>query len=130
MSMITTFKEYVSDGFKDEIIDFSNNGKCSSCGNCCNNHLPMNKKEINRIKKFIRENNIKAITMVTPLARAPIDMTCPFKNNASKICTIYSVRPKVCRLFLCSKPKEAKVNREKFANTMQMIDVRKEFFNK
>jgi Fe-S-cluster containining protein len=127
--MITTFKGYIEDGIRDEITDFTVDSNCSSCGNCCNNALPMNKKEIDRVKKYVKSNNINEIKNVTPLAKAPLDMTCPFRDSTNNVCTIYEVRPKVCRSFICNKPEEAKRNREKFANTMRIIDLRKEFFN-
>lgn len=128
MGDITSFKDYITNGLKDEIYDFTNNGICSSCGNCCSHLLPMNKQEVDRIKKYIKSNHIGEIKHLTPLAASPIDYTCPFRDDKNKICTIYEVRPKICRLFLCNNSKKAKENRDKFSNSMKIINVRKEFF--
>ena len=61
MGDITSFKDYITNGLKDEIYDFTNNGICSSCGNCCSHLLPMNKQEVDRIKKYIKSNHIGEI---------------------------------------------------------------------
>jgi Fe-S-cluster containining protein len=129
MSIISSFQDYMKNGLEDIIQDFTKDGNCSKCGNCCSNVLPMTKKELDRIKKYIRANNIAEIKHITPLAKAPIDMTCPFRNDTKEICTIYEVRPKICRSFICNDVSQAKRNREHFAATMRIVDVRKELFN-
>ena len=128
MGEITTFKKYIEDGLKDTIHDFTENGDCSNCGNCCNNMLPMSKKEIDRINKYIKKNNIKENRNLTPFAVPPIDMTCPFRDSINKICTIYEVRPKICRVFICNQPEKDKENRDKFAKNMNIVNNRQEFF--
>lgn len=30
-------------------------------------------------------------------------MTCPFRDNVNRICTIYELRPAICKAFKCDK---------------------------
>lgn len=75
------------------------NGHCSKCGNCCTNFLPITKKEVRKIKQYIKENNIKAENRII---NEGIILQCPFLNQKTKKCNIYEARPFVCRDFLCS----------------------------
>ena len=83
----------------NNITVYSCNGTCSKCGNCCTNFLPVTKKEVSKIKQYVKENDIQ------PENRKfgnDIVMQCPFFNQKTKRCNIYEVRPFVCRDFLCS----------------------------
>lgn len=42
-----------------QITDFTFNGKCSNCGQCCSNLLPLSDSEVKRIKQYIKKHNIK-----------------------------------------------------------------------
>ena len=53
------------------------NGRCSSCGNCCSNILLLTDKEISKIKKYIKENNIKPVNRNSILNNEYKDV-CPF----------------------------------------------------
>jgi len=128
MAEVSSFKEYIENGLEDKIHDFTKENNCSNCGNCCTNALPMSNKEVDRIKKYIKSNKITEQKHLSPLAKAPIDWTCPFRDDKNNICTIYEVRPKVCRLFICNDSEKAKSNREKLANTTTIRQVRREFF--
>lgn len=72
------------------------NGKCSKCGDCCTNFIPITKKEVKKIKKYVEENNIKAEKRIF---ENDIYMKCPFLDMKTKQCKIYEVRPFVCRDF-------------------------------
>ena len=75
------------------------NGKCSNCGNCCIPWLPLNNEEIKVIKDYISKHNIKPI----PLQEGNnYYLDCCFHDRKNKRCTIYPVRPEVCRNFICS----------------------------
>ena len=99
-------------GFIDEMIeemasgiyDFTVDGKCSNCGSCCSDFLPVSEKEIKRIKKYMKQHNITEQKHFVPSANPVIDMTCPFRNNSEKKCVIYEVRPMICREWQCNKP--------------------------
>lgn len=84
----------------DCITDFTVDGKCSSCGACCGNILPVSAQEVNVIHQFVEEHSIKEFTIV-PLAQESVYMTCPFRDTVKKICSIYAVRPEICRVFSC-----------------------------
>lgn len=70
------------------------NGKCSGCGNCCGNILPLSKTEIEIIRNYIKEHNIS-------VKRSKDLITCPFRNTIMNLCTIYSIRPDICRYYFC-----------------------------
>ncbi len=106
--------------------DFTVNGKCSNCGHCCSNMLPMSKQEVNRIKAYIKEHDIKEQRHnFTALA----DMTCPFRDETNRKCLVYEVRPAICRQFMCNHTHEeimkAKFN---FHEINQVVFMRNEFF--
>lgn len=75
------------------------NGKCSNCGDCCIPWLPLTNEEIKVIKDYISKHNIKPI----PLQEENnYYLDCCFHDRKNKRCTIYPVRPEVCRNFICS----------------------------
>lgn len=86
-------------------INFCVNGKCSNCGSCCTNFLPVTDAEIRRIKRFIAANHIEPCRhgFSAPLTEKPVDMICPFRDEEKKICTIYKVRPLICWGYQCNK---------------------------
>ena len=109
--------------------DNTKNGKCSQCGECCGNILPMTKKEVQDIRKYITKNNIKEYKRVVPLANPILDLTCPFldDNKKTEKCRIYEVRPFICRHFVCNMQKD-KFPKEFFENEYEAINVRETFF--
>lgn len=92
---IKGFVEYMKE--KQTVTDFTNDGVCSGCGECCSDILPLTNKDIKRIQKYIDKHDIK----LSP-KRADIDMTCPFLDIKHK-CKIYEMRPRVCQVFKCDK---------------------------
>ena len=98
--------ELVKD-MKSGVFDYTKNGECSNCGNCCSDFLPISPKEIRRIEKYIKKHGIKEQKHLLPTAIVPIvDMLCPFRSNAERKCVIYEVRPAICRDFRCDKPRK------------------------
>lgn len=120
--------ESVQRGMEDNIYNFTKNGKCSSCGNCCSNLLPMSQKEVDAIHRYIKKHCIKECKHLLPLATPALDMTCPFRDNDNKVCTIYDVRPEICKQFICDNEKRAKYNRKLLGQTRNIVDVRSEFY--
>lgn len=106
--------------------DFTVNGKCSNCGQCCSNMLPMSKREVKRIKAYIKQHDIKEQRHNVLVG---IDMTCPFRDEANRKCLVYEVRPAICRQFMCNHTHEdimkAKFN---FHEINQIVFMRHEFF--
>lgn len=80
------------------------NGKCSGCGECCSNTIPLFLPEIKRIKKAIKDYNITYDykDFITPEG---IHMLCPFLDTKTKRCKLhqidYNLKPEVCKKFSC-----------------------------
>lgn len=93
------------------VKDYTCNGKCSNCGQCCSNLLPLSKREVKRIKAYIKKHHIKE---QRHNATTGVDMTCPFRDEANKKCLVYEVRPDICRSFMCNHTQQdimrAKIN--------------------
>lgn len=77
----------------------NNDFECKQCGNCCSCILPLSNKEIERIKNYIHKNKINPNTANNILQKEFVDK-CPFLNEQNK-CSIYEVRPEICRWFRC-----------------------------
>lgn len=119
--------EHVLHGNYDNTI----NGKCSGCGDCCSNRLPLSQKEINQIKVYIKEHGIvEQKHGLFVLSTASIDMTCPFMDNTVKDhkCTIYPVRPQICREYMCNKGKTFMPSKEVLDGKHHNIYMRETFF--
>ena len=107
--MVTGSIEEVLEAYENGVIDYTCNGKCSECGSCCSGKLPLSKSEITSIKEYIKRHNIKKqVHVCWALREQPMfDLTCPFLDDTKDKhkCTIYPVRPKICREFTCEKGK-------------------------
>jgi Fe-S-cluster containining protein len=110
--------------------DFTVNGECSKCGECCGDFLPLTEKEIAQIKKYIKKHDIKEYKNFPLVAVNYLDMSCPFRDNSKGICTIYEIRPSICRAFMCnySKKEFAKQNPNLFKEERIGVFMRKTFF--
>lgn len=104
-------------------------GKCSQCGGCCGNILPMTDKEVETIRKYIARYNIKEFKRVFPFQNPSLDLTCPFldDNKKTEKCRIYEVRPFICRHFICNN-KEQDLPKEFFEEEYKGVNVRETFF--
>lgn len=85
-----------------KVINQTHNGKCSRCGQCCNAWNPITLGEYFTIKSYINENNIKP-HLCRPEGNN-LYITCPF--NTGHGCSIYEVRPEVCKQFSCHLPED------------------------
>lgn len=111
---------------KELITDFTINSKCSNCGQCCSDLLPMSEFEVSRIKHFITKNNIKEQRHNSMMG---VDMTCPFRDEATRKCLIYSVRPAICKQFVCNHTKEDIINAKiAFHKVNRVVFMRNEFY--
>lgn len=120
----------IKDAVKKQIINFTCNGKCSNCGECCSDLLPINDDEIRKIKQYIKKHNIKECNHIPAVVRNPLDLTCPFRDNKNKKCLIYEVRPEICRSFICSKSMpEVEESKRLINSTRQVVSMRNIFFN-
>ena len=108
------------------VTDFTINGKCSQCGQCCSNLLPLSDKEIARIKAYIKKHGIKEQRHNALLT---VDMTCPFRDERNKKCLIYDIRPEICRVFQCNQERVVIVaNKMRMHGVNNVVLMRNEFF--
>lgn len=119
---------------KHGLYDFTNNGKCSECGNCCSRYLPLNNHEINTIRRYIEKHHIKQQKhAVNVYANPMFDVTCPFLDDTkpNHKCTIYDVRPMICREFKCDAWRdENNIPKRKIFNAnLNVYDVVELFFS-
>lgn len=129
--MMVSTLEQVRKDIEHGVYDKTDKGKCTQCGACCSNLLPMTDKEITVIRNYIKKHHIKECNHSIPLAKPALDMTCPFldTSNRTEKCTIYSVRPAICKCFLCSEPKGALKHKELLQEIRKPVNVREEFFS-
>ena len=86
---------------KNGVYNYTNEGKCSRCGNCCSALLPVTNEELKILKRYTKRKHIQ----VTPKHEGvAFDLICPFYNETEKKCNVYEVRPQICRDFKCDKP--------------------------
>lgn len=108
--------------------------RCSGCGSCCSNLLPLAPGEKKRIKRYIKAHNIKDSAGKTSAwigNKINDGLLCPFRDNLHHCCTIYAVRPAICRRYMCSKSSaEIIVDREKAHDDAGWVetDLRATFF--
>lgn len=97
----------------DEIQDNSILGKCSKCGECCSNILPLTQSDFDRIVKYVVKNDIVPQKHMLVMRNR---LACPYYDG--KKCLIYEVRPIICREFYCYKQASKKIaetyQKEKF----------------
>lgn len=94
----------------NKVKDFTCNGKCSNCGNCCIPWVPITDYEYTVIKNYIKEHDIKPQPI--QISHNDIYLDCCFHDRVNKKCMIYKVRPEVCSNFICSSSKE-KINKDR-----------------
>lgn len=125
--MLGSAKDLLRDLSETNVTDYTQNGKCSNCGECCTDLMPVTDSEISKIHKYLRSHNIKEQKMV--VAVNAYDITCPFRDNIHKKCLIYEVRPSICRKFLCSQSyDEVDTNKIEAVKAGRQISMRQEFF--
>ena len=121
--------EEVMNEMEHGVYDFTQDGECSNCGQCCSRFLPISAKEVKPIKRYIKKNHIKEQKHFYPTAQPMDDWTCPFRSEKERKCLIYEVRPAICRDFRCDKPaKQIKANKNMYHGRYQVVDMRREFF--
>lgn len=119
----------ISANMEAGVYDFTVDGKCSNCGGCCSNVLPISAKEIKTIKRYIKKHGITEQRHRYPTARPVPDMTCPFRSETERKCLIYKVRPLICQDFRCDKPgKQIKADKALYHKKYAPVDMRETFF--
>lgn len=113
------------------VYNYTKDGKCSGCGQCCSNFLPLSTKEIKEIQRYVEKYRIQEHRHFAPTANPTLDWTCPFLDDAKAKdkCTIYAVRPQICRAFQCNQPpSKVRANKQLFWRARTPVDMRKTFF--
>lgn len=127
---IGSIKE-ILENMENGVYDFTKDGECVGCGNCCSNLLPLSNMEIIEIKQYIKKHNIKERKHIAPTANPTLDLTCPFlmDEKSKDKCAIYPVRPKICRVFCCNQPpSKVQENKALFWESRKCCDMRQLFF--
>lgn len=84
-------------------------GQCNKCGQCCVPFIPITLEEYDTINKYIKDNNIEP--NLPKVKGNDLYLHCPFLTDENK-CSIYDVRPEVCRNFICSST-DAKIDHDR-----------------
>ena len=116
----------VLNDMKHGVYNCTKDGKCTKCGNCCTALLPMTKDELKTVQRYVKRKHIQIVKH-----SGGLDLTCPFRNDELGICTVYAVRPQICRDFQCDKPQkkiEETKNLYKYDNRFHTVNLR-EIFN-
>lgn len=80
------------------------NGKCSNCGECCTEYIPLTANEVSTIRIYLK--NHPEIKEQEHVYGNTIHVLCPFRDQVQKRCNIYPVRPAICRLFVCNQTED------------------------
>lgn len=125
--MIGTIADIIRD-MEHGVYDFTVNGECSQCGGCCSDLLPVSSKEIKEIRRYVKKHHIKECIHRLPVTETTFDLTCPFRDDEKKICTIYAVRPAICRDFQCDKPRnKIELNKQMYHGRYAAVSMRETF---
>ena len=117
-----SFEKFLNDLDKG-VYNFTKNGKCIKCGNCCTALLPVSKAEIKTLQKYVKKHRIQKENH----AEVDLDLTCPFYDTKKKLCKVYEVRPMICRDFICSKmQKDNEISKQRFSfdNRYSVVNMR------
>lgn len=119
---------------EEGVYNYTINGECSRCGGCCSRYLPLSKKEIKEIQRYIKKKHIqRQIHIGVPTAKPIPDLVCPLLKmnvDGGTECMAYPVRPHICRAFKCNQPpSQIKENKEQFWKDRRPCDMVEVFFN-
>lgn len=112
------------------VFDFTDNGRCVGCGQCCSDLLPVSAKEIKEIKRYIKKHRIAEQKHFIPTADGlQFDLTCPFRSDSERKCLIYKLRPAVCKDFKCDNTsKGIKANKDLYHGRYSVVSMRETFY--
>lgn len=100
-------KGTIEDVINMKLTNFTILGNCSRCGQCCSDLLHLDDNEIKRIDDYMKKHKLVQHN------KGANNICCPFRNDETKSCEIYEVRPDICRVFKCDKtPKQAYEERD------------------
>ena len=118
------FSELSTNPKYNTVTDFTINGVCSNCGECCTRFLRMSSGEKKNILRYLKKNDITlSLTKMPFNLNTTIYNICPFRDLTDKKCLIYPVRPEVCKSFICNNPKEVERTNIVFAKKYPIVDM-------
>lgn len=106
-------------------MDLTKNGKCSRCGQCCSNFIPLTPSELKELQELTKTN---IEVQIKTNEKGNVFMLCPFllmspDSNETR-CSIYEHRPSICRYFKCDLKEKFKPDgKEPYIITDLMKDV-------
>lgn len=121
--------EQMLNDYSKGVQDYTKDGKCIQCGSCCTRFLALSNHEINTIRRYIERHGITQNKHAVNVYKDPLlDMTCPFLDDTKSDhkCTIYDVRPLLCRDFICKKDK--KPSPQLYKDNRRAVDMVQLFF--
>jgi len=103
---------------KSDCVSFTINGKCSGCGQCCTELIPLTYNEVKLIRAYVKEKQIQPYSDVyfNYKGKESVNLMCPFRDFDKRICKIYEVKPKICRVFKCDQDEHTIVSNKKAAH--------------
>lgn len=127
--MVSTIGKIIED-MENGFYNFTDNGRCIGCGQCCSSLLPISEKDLRRLHRYVDKKHIKPVPR--PFAQNAIfDLTCPFLDTtkSDKKCMVYPYRPEICMKFKCDKPSNEK-DKTKFHSLYKVVDLWQEFYER
>lgn len=73
------------------------NGDCRGCGECCSRFLPLSKRDLGRLARYVADNGIEMHH-----ERGEVDLMCPYLGD-DRECSVYDARPDICRAYRCDQ---------------------------
>ena len=67
----------------------------------------VNGQKMIRLGDYAKKHQLKEHRLPAGAAMESVDLTCPFRNEETKRCEVYPVRPLICRAFICSRTLQA-----------------------
>lgn len=102
-----TWEEFLNSIEEKKIVDYKN-PSCNNCVDCCGGLSVISQEEYKKLLKLLKTPQWKSqfqgaksrLKKRNEVSKDTLDLRCPFQHNGR--CTIYSIRPQVCREFHCS----------------------------
>lgn len=109
---------------EDTVTDM-NNPNCNNCNECCSILSMLLEKEYKDLKKYLKKDKEGQRVYKEAVARIEkakekntLSLMCPF-SNSKKRCSIYKVRPSICREFHCTKELAEDYDKSKYEDEHQ-----------
>ena len=108
------------------MADLTINGKCSRCGQCCSNFIPLTEEEKAHLIELCKKDDTEV--QIKTLEDGRVYMLCPFliyhPETSTTSCSIYDERPSICRIFKCdTKQKMSAEESRKYTVVDLMKDI-------